>query len=425
MQGMFTGGPGGADPNTLAPIQLSYSSLSSLADASGLTLGRKYQIAYQGRGQQPGTGGAVTFTGAEETLILTAATSSTLEKIAESVTYPDDIVHYSLSNAFYADGLSQTGTVTYRKYVPRAVEADFDFRALISRCWERTPGSGVYSGFSDPGGGAAYQDFSVFPAGCLVPPGTTATYDFGAVKLNIHRNGDNGTWEWPFNVFQGGAYRVKAGYGADKLLCVGIVEKAHFGCCSSVVCEGTIRGYWSSDGVSIEYSTGNLTDVIVNQRVSSVNGDLVSCKIDPTFLEYGYINGDHTGVSFGASNDGPGVLGPELIAVPTFNQPDSAAAWSGETITGGVLVFNNGEEEDTETTPIVAVAGADYMVEVLVSAYTSGELWCQVGNPASPLVISGVGLWRQVMTATDTYGFVAANQTMIGAVSRVSVRRVW
>ena len=404
------------DEETAVETGHTYTTLTALADAGGLTVGRRYQLTYIGRGYMPGAWGVV-FEGTPETLQLTAETTSTFSPFASSIENPDDIIMYRLSNSYYSDGQSQTGTITYREYVPRQIKAGFDFRAVKCRCWERIPGSGIYSGFWDPGGGLAYQDFPVFPAGMLVPPGTPSPFDFGAVELNLHRRGDNGYWRWPFNVFRSSVYRVKAGYGNDQILCIGGVETANFGCCAPVACEGNITNYSSSDGVSIGHITGSLMDVVVNKNVTKCLGSLSGCRIDPTFVNFGFINGDHTNTVFGGTTDGPGLLGPEQCAdhggnLPSFWLPSGPSV----TVAGGQFVGTACAGATlTDTESLYIVDQRSVWVETYIdSIAAASSITISVGG-ATSAAFSTVGLHRELIACTTNAGLVLTFEGTLSA----------
>ena len=435
-------------------------SLVALADASGLTPGQKYQVTFRPRTLVWDDGETKTYwTGADETLLLEATSadgSSPME--GWSVTYPSHRVQYLIDasayygpsgeNGFSNDGPDQ-GAVIFRHDTSANIEMDFDWLAVRSRLWESAAESGVYNSATDPGSGAAYIDRPIWPSNGQV----------AEVAIFTHRNSPDGSTlvpAFPFNIVFAAdyantngtvqIYKFRTDYGTETIIVSAndalnaYVTNIHTDCCCQLYITGTAgntedfrfeRTTMPTPGGRItaeipydaSYTWGGGATVRVEQE-ARVYGILDRCTILPTFPVDGVINGIHEYVEFGSESRGPGVLGPELISVPTADQPDSAAAWSGETITGGNFVFT-GEETQTETTPIVAVAGASYLLEIQVDDYTSGDFASlSIGGTAATMAVDGAGLWREVITATNTAGLSIANNYWTGAISRVSVRRV-
>ena len=153
---------------------ITYAALVALAGSSNLVPGAFYEITdYQtshyiqysgpvtGSG---GIGGEEVNIGPVEPLIVKAVSYSEISIEASSTLYPDDIIYYLLSVADYDYDYaiaSGKGCIIYREDTVKKLARDYDWRNVVFRRWETSPGSGDY--FSClPVIGSAYQDVNAF-----------------------------------------------------------------------------------------------------------------------------------------------------------------------------------------------------------------------------------------------------------------------
>jgi hypothetical protein len=151
-------------------IPITHSALVALAGSSNLVPGAFYEITdyrtvhyiqYSGPVTgSGGIGGEEVFTGPIEPLIVQAVSFSEISSTASSTLYPNDVIYYLLSVPDYEyDYVAATGKgcIIYREDTVRRIARDYDWRNVVFRRWETSPGSGDY--YSPlPVIGAAYQD---------------------------------------------------------------------------------------------------------------------------------------------------------------------------------------------------------------------------------------------------------------------------
>lgn len=160
-------GPGGLTSTT-------YSALAALALSSNLVPGAYYEITdYQtshyiqysgpvtGSG---GIGGEEVNLGPVEPLIVQALSYSELSINASSSAYPNDKILYLISvpdgDYDYASSTGK-GCIIYREDTVKKITRDYDWRNVVFRRWETSPGSGDFFSVL-PVIGSAYQDVSPF-----------------------------------------------------------------------------------------------------------------------------------------------------------------------------------------------------------------------------------------------------------------------
>jgi len=391
-----------------------------LAESGTLVLGQRYSFEYKARFHMPGTNPLIVHEGNAETFVATADSTSTVDLVVRSIENPHDFIKYTPRNDIYADGQSQTGTVVWRDYTLRKIAADFDWRHLVCRCWERVAESGVFSQNQDLGG-MGYYDFPVF-RGIPDVGNIDENISIASITLLTHRAGDDGQWDWPHMVFQGPEiYKVFMDWGNDHVIITGTINDMHHGCCSGIFVEGDVIGYFSTPSMGPRRVIGNLRDVSFFSTVLYIIGNWNGVQLNPGH-NCTQIHGDHTNVVFGPENQGPGVLGPELIADPRFNDPNE---WSltGSSITDGVLTFGDGGSI-IETTPTVAKIGRTYIIEVLrVDSTPASQIIVNFGGVSSS-VLTEQGLHRFELTPINTNGFSIGEDEFGGGaqLARVSVK---
>ena len=114
-------------------ISKTYAELSAMVTASQLVSGQKYRITdFRTYHAIYNTVPAVYNTGPTEVLIVTALTASTLSNIAQSESYPQDIIHYELVrthkwNDVLIDG-GDRGWIYYREDTIQSNKLTYDFR---------------------------------------------------------------------------------------------------------------------------------------------------------------------------------------------------------------------------------------------------------------------------------------------------------
>lgn len=124
-----------------------------------------------------------------------------------------------------------------------------------------------------------------------------------------------------------------------------------------------------------------------------------------------------------------GVLGSEEVDDPSY---DDTADWTESAnmeVTGGQLVLTAATAETTvEAAPLVAVAGASYLVVTVIDEVTTagGGVKQNVGSTDGAVHIT-VGTHAEVIIATDTDGLeiIAAGAAMTAKIGSVSVMRLF
>lgn len=151
-------GPAGPAGSGLEITDILWSELDALKTANNMSLGYYRITDYATTGTIPNT--ASTLTGATEPIIVLALNSNTLYHLAWSESNPDDIIHYELNDSTTQNATK--GRIYYRKDTIKNLSAGYDWREWEFRRWETSLGSGIFTEFTDPGGGVAYQDFKTF-----------------------------------------------------------------------------------------------------------------------------------------------------------------------------------------------------------------------------------------------------------------------
>lgn len=88
-----------------------------------------------------------------EVLVLTAVTVNALSSVALSEAYPQDTIHYTVSNFYDSgrEGESLKGKITYREDNTSNISAYFDWRGVKWRRWETLKGNGDFTSIGDTG----------------------------------------------------------------------------------------------------------------------------------------------------------------------------------------------------------------------------------------------------------------------------------
>lgn len=108
--------------------------------------------------------------GSVEQLVVYALSASTISSQAISLSYPQDIIHYSVTDTTpLAPNLiaNSKGVIVYRKSTDTNLSAYYDWRNVLFRRWERTAGGGLFFWNTDPSpyvgsGGQAHLDLYTF-----------------------------------------------------------------------------------------------------------------------------------------------------------------------------------------------------------------------------------------------------------------------
>lgn len=110
---------------------ITYAALVVKVGASTLEPGKKYNITdFATKHIIPNSGGTLN-TGATEALIVTAISTNKLDVIAESTTYPQDIIHYELVDSSTAGG--DKGRIFYREDTKQNISTGYDWRNVKFR----------------------------------------------------------------------------------------------------------------------------------------------------------------------------------------------------------------------------------------------------------------------------------------------------
>lgn len=417
---------GGGGSGSSAIIASTYEDLfgaSGKATLGQMTAGERYSFEFHSKFAPPG-GGAV-ITGSPETLIVTAISASEISKAAESVTYPDDLIRYTPSNSAFSGGNGDRGHILWREYVPRKVAGDFDWRALRVTVSEEVEGSGLFNVLNDSGFNTKqvpvfYATPGVGEEAYFDPPSNTDPMEWGEIVMLTHAGGSDGVRDWPHVSFDRSAYKVYLGDGNNLWRACGSVVEVFQGTCYQTVLEQGAEKFYTVPGAGIHVAKGYLYGVSAFGAVGTVTGDLTSVQIMASWPFEGVINGTHSNTTFsGAGADGPGALSQNLVDDPGFN---TAASWSGVTVSGGVCPLNNSSEVVTETAPLTAIAGRQYVVGAQVDAWTSGSFELSVGGAA--ITVGAGGLFQGTVTATTTAGITITNTDMIGDVGTVWIKLI-
>lgn len=118
-----------------------------------------YRITdYATTGDIPNAGSSLL--GTVEPLIVMALSTSALSYQAWSESRPQDIIHYELNDTSTQNAV--LGRIYYRKDTLKDLAAPYDWREWTFIRWETSVGSGIFTEFTDPGGGEASQMFYTF-----------------------------------------------------------------------------------------------------------------------------------------------------------------------------------------------------------------------------------------------------------------------
>ena len=110
---------------------ITYAALVVKVGASTLEPGKKYNITdFATRHIIPNSGGTPN-TGSTEALIVTAIAANKLDMLAESTTYPQDIIHYELVDSSTAGG--DKGRIFYREDTKQNISTGYDWRNVKFR----------------------------------------------------------------------------------------------------------------------------------------------------------------------------------------------------------------------------------------------------------------------------------------------------
>lgn len=120
---------------------VTYENLKGVIAGSRLSAGQKYRIVdYRTRHTIPNTSDVNL--GPVEPLMVTAVSASKLSALAYSESYPQDIIHYEVTDSSTAGG--DRGRIVYRKDTKWNISLHEDWRHVKYRRWETARGSGKY-----------------------------------------------------------------------------------------------------------------------------------------------------------------------------------------------------------------------------------------------------------------------------------------
>lgn len=168
-----SGGGGGS----ALQVSMTYAQLIASMGSSSLVPGQQilltdyataYYLQYSGPGPT-GIGGEQVNVGAVEPLVLTAISVKELSPIAQSITFPQDVIIYTAvqTDGNYEYAASQgKGCIIKRKDLQYEITRDYDWRTILFRRWETAIGSGNYWSYL-PVAGAEYVDHLCFVQGTL------------------------------------------------------------------------------------------------------------------------------------------------------------------------------------------------------------------------------------------------------------------
>ncbi len=156
---------------------ITWAGLDTLKSTNAMVKGYYRITDYQTTGTIPNTADSIL--GTTEPLIVFALDASNLYHQAWSEQFPQDIIHYELNDTSTQGAVS--GRIYFRKDTLKNLEAPYDWRVWKFRRWETALGSGIFTEFTDPGGGEASQDFYTF--GDLANGGTCASIAIKEVSL--------------------------------------------------------------------------------------------------------------------------------------------------------------------------------------------------------------------------------------------------
>ena len=157
-----SGPPGPAGPvgpaGNLEITDIEWAALVAL-QASGALVEGYYRITdYATTGNIPND--ANTIPTLIEPLIVFALNNISLYHQAWSENFPQDIIHYELNDTSTQGAV--VGRIYYRKNTLTNLSAGYDWRRWIFIRWETAVGSGIFTEFTDPLGGEAFQYFYTF-----------------------------------------------------------------------------------------------------------------------------------------------------------------------------------------------------------------------------------------------------------------------
>ena len=217
-----SGGGGGTPPFYYS---VTYSALVGLISGNNLIAGAFYlindfasatYIQYSGTGSG-GIGGEQVHIGSTEPLLVQATSINTLSGTAVSLTYPNDVIQYSVNmpNGHYEYAASQgTGCIIYREDTLNQVARDYDWRNVVFWRWETSLGSGQFWNIQPPSGGARVAHIEI---GCFWNTGNLQNvYIKSPLAANPFLNGSP-YWLDNFVVNAGGAcigLQVNLAYGS-------------------------------------------------------------------------------------------------------------------------------------------------------------------------------------------------------------------
>lgn len=474
-------GTGGA----VAPIASTWAEMDARRIAGTIIPGQLYNIAFQTRRlftdgeRKPILDGAnpIYHNGPWTTIQVRGATSITIdEHTAVDLAFPDDEIHYSLTNAYFEvdtpggfDDGPQTGVITYRKGNNPPVEFDHDWRAFectnltdwatyadngytgilpnvcMVRCWAAKddptkfarghyhsatcdsldnyrdlPRFNPLASRAKIGCGSAFEGNVSAPGVpvpyiSVIPSVCWWTADGGVLTKFYHSPALKGVKESIFYYPSGDLRDSDIGRSGQM----------------SMYGSGSFEGWQGFHGGD-HFASGtgfNCFRLTVNSNeIEFVSADLTSCEVTPAW-PYGAINGTWAGIVFDETASHPNGLGPERVENSAI-YANGDTGWQGCQILGGQenwsLRFDESVLTVVETNPLPPVVGKRYVVDIVVSVYEWGRAECYFGGVALGY-IAETGWRRYEVTASTTdplWLINAPTNNLHGHISSVSVREI-
>lgn len=188
-QGLIYNGTNWVNNSGSSIIDVTYTQLTTLISSSGVLPGVYYRLEYQNKHTIPGT--SDNHTGPIENLLLLGITTTKVSKEAFSESFPNDSIHYDVSNSVCEDGTTtRTGYIERRISHDNSISTPFDFRnTKVRRYKQNNPNWTTTNAYSK--GTVVLNSGSLF--GCVVAhtSGTSFATDKGNYWCRIYAISSN------------------------------------------------------------------------------------------------------------------------------------------------------------------------------------------------------------------------------------------
>ena len=139
------------------PIVIGTTELDFIPTSFDVLTKTKAQVSSLKTGSKLQRGQIIYISDLAEPLIVSATDVNKIDIVAKSPSFPQDIIYYDTSDANPANW-----AITYRHDTLKNLSTWYDWRTIKFTRWETVAGNGTYTATSDPGGGAASQEFYTF-----------------------------------------------------------------------------------------------------------------------------------------------------------------------------------------------------------------------------------------------------------------------